>query len=397
MLSNQNEAGSFRTPVAPWRDRAASGMRNSLPPLPPSLVAPVSSKRTISSIPPWSHLPPPPRRTSDPPPAFDDLDLKEDAATDIFGEAVTLIGKKSGFPEDESTHELERPTQRRLPSVPPLRAMPTIPPPPPLPSMTAARPLPPSGFDVLSAALAAASLAPERFTAALAQHNALVERGKTLAVRLTRRPKHLGAALTVGAATLVVALSHSPAQGKIIVDATDTVGASVDGFDVLLDGTKMHCATEPCLLPASNGLHEVQIVRGLEHPAKQAVSVASGHSTAAHFIVAAERSAESLPAAPEPPPAPEPAAVATSAPEVAPAPEPAPVAAAAPVTAPAPAPDPVVAAPRHAVASVAPAAPVAAKASPSTAAAPRGPEGYLNINSMPASPCYLDGRALGYT
>jgi hypothetical protein len=46
---------------------------------------------------------------------------------------------------------------------------------------------------------------------------------------------------------------------------------------------------------------------------------------------------------------------------------------------------------------VAPAAPVAAKASSSTAAASHGPEGYININSMPASPCYLDGRALGYT
>src|SRR5581483_9091130 len=184
MVSSQSEPGAVaavKAPVAPWRGPAASGLRlgpaapSSMPPPPPFLVQP----RTSSWPPPrkGSSFPPPPLaltlsiRSSDRDADFldehdehdehDEDDEKEDMPTNVFAEPVTLVTQKDGAGAvglrkggwgegDESTHELERPTQKRLP---------TMPPPPP-------RPLPPTGYEVLSASLAAASLAPQGFTVA---------------------------------------------------------------------------------------------------------------------------------------------------------------------------------------------------------------------------------------
>src|ERR1019366_6038425 len=82
-------------------------------------------------------------------------DPKEDAVTDVFAERATLVFERGGVGDDESTHEIPRPTLRRLPADAPAAAGPVS--------------LPPLGFDVLSASLAAASLAPPGFTAALAR------------------------------------------------------------------------------------------------------------------------------------------------------------------------------------------------------------------------------------
>jgi hypothetical protein len=320
--------------------------------------------------------------------------------TNVFAEPVTLVTQKGAAPAvgflkggwgegDESTHELdvERPTQKRLPTIPP--------PPPP-------RPLPPTGYEVLSASLAAASLAPQGFTVALEQHNALLKRALSLPASLPRPSLRVGAGIAVALVVAVVALSRSPSPGKLVVDASDTTDAPVSDFDVLVDGTKNHCATVPCTLAATRGLHEVQIVgRGFDHPATQAVSVASGDTTRAHFIVAAQRT--ELPAAPEPPQAPESAqapAVAST-PEPAAAPEPAPVTVAEPPPATVHRSAPVLASSHPPVASAREDAPAesratASAASPVAAHVSRA-EAYLNINSMPASSCYLDGRPLGFT
>src|SRR5579862_4853866 len=231
MVSNQSEPGTV-SPVAPWRDRGVSGTRlgpsaasvpipSSMPPPPPFLVKP----RTSSSWPPprkGSSFPPPPRlplplsiHISDRDLDWDDGDdEKEDAPTKVFAEPVTLVTfktdasaklalNKGGWGEgDESTHELERPTQKRLP---------TIPPPP--------RPSPPTGYEVLSASLAAASLAPHGFAVALEQHNALLARALALPARLPRPSLRVGAGIGVALAIAVVALSRSPSPGKIVVDA----------------------------------------------------------------------------------------------------------------------------------------------------------------------------------
>jgi hypothetical protein len=403
MVSNQSEPGTVKGPVAPWRGRAASGMRltpSSMPPPPPFLV----QTRTSSWPPPrkGSSFPPPPL-----PPSFrtgdrdadwnDEDDEKEDVATAVFAEPVTLVTQKAGpvrtgFPEDESTHEIPRETQRRLP---------TIPPPP--------GPLPPTGYEVLSASLAAASLAPHGFTVALEQHNALLRQAwSSLPARLPRPSPRVGAGVAVVLAIAVVALSRAPSPGTLVVEARDTTDAPVKEFDVMVDGTKNHCATGPCTLPATRGLHEVQIVgRSFEHPAMQAVSVASGDTTHAHFIVAALR--PEVPPPPEPPQAPEPAPeppstpVAASTPEPAPAaaPEPAPVAAAEPPPASAHRSAPALTSSRPPVASAKEDRPAEAKATASASAPATShvasAEAYLNINSMPASSCYLDGRPLGFT
>src|SRR5258708_5549666 len=129
MAQNQSEAGSFGRRVAPWRERASSGMRLSVtPPPPPQIRAKANLDADLDAG--WD-------------------DEKEDAATDVYAERATLDFKKVALlEEEESTHEIPRPTLRRLP------------PPSPLP-------LPPSGFDALSASLAAASVAPPGFTVAL--------------------------------------------------------------------------------------------------------------------------------------------------------------------------------------------------------------------------------------
>jgi hypothetical protein len=314
-----------------------------------------------------------------------DDDENEEAKTDVYVERATLELKRDAFGDDESTHEIPQPT---LPRLPELRA----------PSAPSVPPSPPSGFEKLSRSLAAASLAPVGFATALAHENANVHRSWLPPPRLALPSIRVGWA--VGAAVVVglIAFAHKPPQGTIVVDATDTRGAPVHRFEVQVDGQKTLCNEAPCSVPSAKGLHEVKVVAdGLDVPATQAVVVASNESAAAHFIVAAAAEPATKAVAPqdEAKPAVE-SNAAASAPTTTPVLD-------APISAPPPSPAPAAAriapAPRQAPASSAPAAPAApaAKASPERTVSAAAPDGYLNINSIPASSCFVDGKALGST
>jgi hypothetical protein len=382
MTQNQGEAGSFGQlgrRVAPWRERASSGMRLSVPPPLPSIRRP----------------PPDPRA----PPNIDAIDAnwddeKEDAATDVYAERVTLVFKRDAMGDDESTHEIPRATLPRLPALP----LPSSPPPrlspafvaaspPPVYSPPPSRPSAPSGFEKLSRSLAAASLAPHGFMAALAHANERAHEVWAPPPRLAIPPMRVGWAVAAAALVAIIAFGHKPPQGTIVVDATDTRGAPVHRLAVLVDGEKTLCDEAPCSVPSVKGLHEVRVMaEGFGVPATQAVAVASGNPTAAHFIVAATN--ESVTPASgwqdtvKPAVAVESAAIA-------------PVTTATPVMA-APAPAPSYVATPQPPAYPTP-APPAAKASPARSSGAGAPGGFLNINSMPASSSFLDGKALGST
>jgi hypothetical protein len=370
MAPNQREAGSTANRVAPWRERVASGMRLSVaPPPPPTLL--VQRRRTLVGIPVAARPPaPPPARVRERSTDLDDE--KEDVATDVFAEPVTLVLRKDEIGDDESTHEIPRPTLRRLPVARP------------------AQPLPPTGFEVLSASLAAASLAPQGFTAALVRQNALQSEVRTRPARFARPSLRIAAWVAGAVATAVVALSHAPGQGRIVVDAADTAGAPVAGLEVLLDGTRVACAAAPCSLPAARGLHEVQVAaKGFGQPATQAVAVASGSATPAHFIVASSPTLVPLAPGTATGNATEPATASANEPAAAPTPEPARALSSTAVPGPS--------APRRPTAVPRQSTVAAARASRAPITAQDTSPAYLNINSIPASPCYLDGKALGYT
>ncbi len=309
----------------------------------------------------------------------DDENEKEDDVTEVFAEPATLVFKKDAIPDDESTRELPWPTLRRLPELP------------------VVVPLPPAGFDTISASLAAASLPPLDFTAALARENA-ARRIPRIAVPRVVPSRRVAGALTAAVVLALVAFVRSPAPGAIVVDASDPTGAPVSHLDVFVDGERVACNAAPCSVPGAKGLHEVRVTaNGFDAPATQAVALSSGSATAVHFLVSPPRESGVVAGAPQAvvklePIAPDPA---KPDPPSASAPAPAPIA--APVlVATTPAPHaartaPVYSAPAAVVATGAAAAPAAAKAS-----RPAG-DGFLNVNSIPASTCFLDGRSLGST
>jgi hypothetical protein len=322
----------------------------------------------------FASLPPPPPRIRPVVDAGWD-DEKEDDVTDVYAEGVTLVLKRDVSGDDETTRELPWPTLRRLPAPPP--------------SAGAPRAGAPGGFDAISASLAAASLPLPDFAAALARDN-------EARMPAPKRPSsRLAAGLAAAAVLALIAFVRSPGEGTIVVDASDTRGAPVDHLDVLVDGKRTACNSMPCSVAGARGLHEIKVVaEGLEAPATQAVAVASGHPTAVHFIVS--RLSESVVQAssqravkPE-----------SSASDDGVARE----ALAAPVDPKPIAPAPSVVAPTVHTPSVAPSPPAYAAPVAPTARASRAPavggtarDGYLNINSIPASTCFLDGRALGST
>jgi hypothetical protein len=237
----------------------------------------------------------------------------------------------------------------------------------------------------------------------------------------------VGAALTAVAVVAILALSLTPAKGSILVSAVDSHGNPMSRLDVFMDGKKTPCAVAPCSVQCTKGLHEVRVVAdGFEVPATQAVAVASGDSTGVQFIVGSSsepdlkvsdsqdavtpavvgnESAPSPQVPQDPAPAADPvmhavtpgseATASTSPPALA-------VQAAPPRDA-----RPISRLPAHP--PLAPAAPKGSQASSLSALAVRAPAvheqagsggahgGYLNINSLPASSCYLDGTPLGST
>jgi hypothetical protein len=372
-------------------------------------------------------------------------DEKEDAVTDVYSERVTLVFNKEGIQQDESTGE--RPTLRRLPAPPSLpppavraAARPSaLPLPPPrvqgaagMPPRPMTLPPPPPRSNGIPASLAAASLPPTGFAVALARENEARRRPlSALAVQALGLPVpslRVGVALTAVAVVVLLAFSLGPAKGSILVSAVDSHGNPMNRLDVFMDGKKTPCDVAPCSVPCAKGLHEVRVVAdGFEVPATQAVAVASGDSTGVQFIVGSWSEADLkvsgsqdavTPAvvgnesAPPPQVPQDPVPASDSAMHaVTPGPEATATGASPPALAEQAAP-PRDARPTSRPPAHPPSAPAAAKvsqASSLSALAVRPPAvheqvggggahgGYLNINSLPASSCYLDGTPLGST
>jgi hypothetical protein len=335
----QNQQGeAFGRRVAPWRARASSGMQLALAPQPPPSIL----RR--------------PRRTAD----ADWEDENEDGVTDVYADRVTLVFNKVGIPDDETTRELPWPAVRRAPA--PAVALPS---------------LPPWALGVPWASLPAASLPP------------LVRGTKAWTLPPRLGVGSLRAAVAVAAAALLalIALGGRPGRGQILVNARDSLGGPVSRVEVFVDGERAPCSAVPCYVPSSKGLHEVKVnAEGFEAPAVQAVAVASGDPTAVSFIVGTSSEPSTKVSGSQVVESDDGRAEKRDAVMLEPKPS-----AAAAAAVPARDPGATPGLPAH----PAPAAP-APKASPPRGGGARG-DGYLNINSIPASACFLDGRALGST
>ncbi len=400
--NQQGAAGGLGQRVAPWRARVASGMLplSVSPPPPPSIP-----RRTLMGIAAGStggfRSPPPLPARAKPNVDADWEDENVDGVTDVYAERATLVFKRDGIREEETTRELPRPTLRLLPAPPSVAKRSS---PPPLPSSRreardAASPsgfpgtvsLAPPGFDTLSRSLAVASLPPPGFAEALVRAN---EARTTAPQRTEGLSLRVAAALTAAAVAVLIVFALKPGQGTIVINASDSRGGLVKGLDVFVDGERAACNSAPCSVPAAKGVHEVKVIaEGFEAPATQGVAVASGDSTAIEFTLGSSSESGSkvvgsqegvtLAVAGKEIPSP----TITLAPESTTPPEP-------PTPTPASTRDPRPAAglPAH----PGPAAPVA-KASPVRVGGGGARDAYLNINSLPASTCFLDGRSLGST
>jgi serine/threonine-protein kinase len=164
------------------------------------------------------------------------------------------------------------PTQKGL-GMPPWG--PPVQPPTPLPPMS--RGATPSGPDY----------AAQQHHSQLSQPaRRMMESTQMVAPRQGLTPSRVGVAIAGVVAAVLVAFLIIPNKGKIVVNAMDGRGGTVNRLDVFVDGEKTNCATAPCYLPFAQGTHEVKVVaEGFDVPAPQAVVVKSGDSTTVTFTL----------------------------------------------------------------------------------------------------------------
>jgi serine/threonine-protein kinase len=171
-----------------------------------------------------------------------------------------------------------------------------------------------------------------------------------------------------------------PRAGQLAINVSDSKGGAVAHVDVFVDGKKW-CDTSPCFQEVGVGLHQVKVsASGYDQPAVQVVAVGGERASTANFTLFASKGSEVAASSPAPN-------------SVTPA--------AQPPTQDAPQSEPaVVASPASdSKKSASPARGSSAPAAVVAAARPAagGGEGFLNINSIPPSTCFLDGKALGTT
>jgi hypothetical protein len=182
-----------------------------------------------------------------------------------------------------------------------------------------------------------------------------------------------------------------PRTEQVAINVTDEKGQAVEHVKIFVDGHE-RCQAAPCVEEVSAGVHQVKVLcEGYDPPAVQAVAVAAGKPASAGFTLFPSTKAgasQDLGALTQ-------ALVDTPAPAEAKAPPPAhEVAVVTPEARPADG-------PRRTATGI-PAAVVTAAPQQCGVAPPYIPpapsdEGFLNINSIPAAACFLDGRSIGST
>jgi hypothetical protein len=203
----------------------------------------------------------------------------------------------------------------------------------------------------------------------------------------------LVAALAGAAVVIVGAYFAYPRQGQLAINVSDSKGGAVRHLEIFIDGKKT-CEESPCMQDVSSGFHQVKVSSdGYNQAADQVVAVSSGKAATATFTLfptekPGDTAAASQDVSGQAPAAAAPAAVAVADTPQAADTHPADKSASAPATD-----SKNVGSASHVTSS--PAAVAVSK--PPPAAAGGGGEGFLNINSIPPSTCFLDGKSLGTT
>jgi serine/threonine-protein kinase len=113
-----------------------------------------------------------------------------------------------------------------------------------------------------------------------------MEATQMLQPRTGLTPSRVAIAIVAVVALVLGVLVLMPSKGKIVVNVSDSRGATVNRLDVFVDGEKTNCATAPCYLPYGQGTHEVKVVAdGYDVPAPQAVVVKSGDPATVNFTL----------------------------------------------------------------------------------------------------------------
>jgi serine/threonine-protein kinase len=113
-----------------------------------------------------------------------------------------------------------------------------------------------------------------------------MEATQMLQPRMALTPSRVAMAIAGVVAVVLLAFVLMPNKGKIVVNVTDSRGATVNRLDVFVDGEQTQCKTAPCYLPYGSGTHEVKVVAdGYDVPAPQAVVVKSGEPATVTFTL----------------------------------------------------------------------------------------------------------------
>jgi hypothetical protein len=184
-----------------------------------------------------------------------------------------------------------RPPSFASPSYPPPPTINPSAPPPPMNTQKGLGGMPPWGGAVPTPApMPAPSPSPRGSGADYTPHappaRAAMESTQMLQPRMGLTPSRVAVAIVAVVAAVLGVMLLMPSKGKIVVNVSDSRGATVNRLDVFVDGEKTACATAPCYLPFALGTHEVKVVAdGYDVPAPQAVVVKSSDPATVNFVL----------------------------------------------------------------------------------------------------------------